>query len=45
VAFQPDVNDPQKTTTTVATCGGPYVVLIDVTSGEMLQKHTHKDAK
>jgi hypothetical protein len=45
VAFQPDPNDPEKATTRIATCGGPYVVLIDVTSGKVIWRHKDENTR
>ncbi|XP_066935301.1 leucine-rich repeat and WD repeat-containing protein 1-like [Clytia hemisphaerica] len=38
-AFQPDINDPTKTTNLVATCGGDSICFIDCDSGIVLKKY------
>lgn len=38
-AFEPDVNEPGKTTSLVATCGGDSVCFIDCSSGKVLKKY------
>ena len=43
IAFEPDKTDPQKTTNIIATCGGNSICLIDVLSGEVLMKYSHKE--
>jgi len=43
VVFEPDPNDPSKTLSNVATCGGNSICIIDVNSGTVLMKYKHKD--
>ena len=38
-AFQPDINEPTKTTNLVATCGGDSICFIDCDSGIVLKKY------
>lgn len=38
-AFEPDVNNPGKTTSLVATCGGDSVCFIDCSTGQVLKKY------
>ena len=45
VVFEPDPQDPAKTTSHVATCGGNSICIIDVNSGTVLMKYKHKDIK
>lgn len=42
-AFEPDVNNPGKTTSLVATCGGDSVCFIDCTTGKVLKKYKQID--
>jgi hypothetical protein len=45
VVFEPDPQNPEKTTSRVATCGGNSICIIDVTSGTVLMKYKHKESK
>lgn len=45
VVFEPDPEDPNKTSSHVATCGGNSICIIDVNSGTVLMKYKHKDIK
>jgi len=45
VVFEPDPQNPDKTTSKVATCGGNSICIIDVTSGTVLMKYKHKELK
>ena len=38
-AFEPDINDPSKTTNIVATCGGDSVCFIDCDTGTVIKKY------
>ncbi|VDO07940.1 unnamed protein product [Rodentolepis nana] len=40
-AIEPDPNDPKKTTSIVATCGGECVCLIDCQTGKVLKRFKH----
>ncbi|XP_039296049.1 leucine-rich repeat and WD repeat-containing protein 1 [Nilaparvata lugens] len=43
--FEPDPENPEKTTNIVATCGGNSVCLIDVTTGKVVAKYIPKDLR
>jgi hypothetical protein len=43
--FEPDPENPDKTTSKVATCGGNSICIIDVTSGTVMMKYKHKELK
>jgi len=43
VSFEPDPNDPEKTTNKIATCGGNSICVINIVSGEVLMKYSHKE--
>ena len=43
IAFEPDTIDPRKTTNIVATCGGNSICLIDINTGEVIMKYSHKE--
>lgn len=45
VVFEPDPNDPSKTTSKVATCGGNSICIVDVNTGTVLMKYKHKELK
>ena len=45
VVFEPDPEDPSKTTSNVATCGGNSICIIDVNTGTVLMKYKHKELK
>lgn len=45
VVFEPDPNDPSKTTNVVATCGGNSICIVDVISGLPKMKYKHSDSK
>ena len=45
VVFEPDLENNNKTTNLVATCGGNIVCVIDVISGCVMMKYKHKDVK
>jgi hypothetical protein len=45
VVFEPDPEDPSKTTSHVATCGGNSICIIDVNTGTVLMKYKHKELK
>lgn len=42
-AFEPDVNDPNKTTNIVATCGGNSICFIDCNTGTVLKKYKQQN--
>ena len=45
VVFEPDPNDPSKTTNVVATRGGNSICIVDVISGLPKMKYKHSDSK
>ena len=45
VVFEPDPQNPEKTTSRVATCGGNSICIIDVNTGTVLMKYKHKELK
>lgn len=45
VVFEPDPENPEKTTNKVATCGGNSICIIDVNAGTVLMKYKHKELK
>ncbi len=45
VVFEPDPDNPEKTTSKVATCGGNSICIIDVNTGTVLMKYRHKELK
>ena len=42
-AFEPDINNPGKTTNLVATCGGDSICFIDCETGLVLKKYRQKN--
>ena len=43
IAFEPDKINPRKTTNIVATCGGNSICFIDINTGEVIMKYSHKE--
>jgi len=43
VSFEPDPKDPTKTTNKIATCGGNSICVINIVSGEVMMKYSHKE--
>ncbi|XP_071945443.1 leucine-rich repeat and WD repeat-containing protein 1-like [Antedon mediterranea] len=44
-AFEPDPENPQNSTSTVATCGGNSVCLIDCESGKVMKRYKHENVE
>jgi hypothetical protein len=44
-AFEPDPQDPDRTTSLVATCGGNTICITDVNTGTVMMKYKHKEPK
>jgi len=45
VAFEPNPEDPLKTTSRIGTCGGNTICLVDVDTGIVLMKYKHREIK
>ncbi len=45
VVFEPDPDNPERTTSRIATCGGNSICIIDVNTGTVLMKYKHKELK